>query len=150
MSGILPASSNLTIKDTEDNIVNLGIGVNINMTQDQCDHVEQPITSLKMETEKDWDKEKVLTLLNKYLLENFYLLQKDGFAGLFQKIQSRMAYVGKTITYDSDDSANKNGIKSTFYTGVLEGINDQGHLMLRVDGELKTFAMGRIVKGSVQ
>jgi BirA family biotin operon repressor/biotin-[acetyl-CoA-carboxylase] ligase len=118
-------------------VVLVGIGVNVNMSEEQCSGIDQPVTSLKIESGKDWDKEEILSIMNEALFKNFYTLVNKSFEPLYPELQKRMAYIGQEITVE--DAPNQ-------YTGIFEGINNTGTMLLRVNGEIQQLHNGRIIK----
>jgi BirA family biotin operon repressor/biotin-[acetyl-CoA-carboxylase] ligase len=107
------------------------------MSEEQCNEIDQPVTSLKIESGKDWDKEEILSTMNNKLFENLYTLVNKGFEPLYPKLQKRMAYIGKEITVEDDPHQ---------YTGIFEGINKAGTMLLRVNGTIRQLHSGRIIK----
>lgn len=118
-------------------VVLVGIGVNVNMSEEQCGGIDQPVTSLKIESGKDWDKEEILSTMNNKLFQNLCTLVNKGFEPLYPELQKRMAYIGQEITVEDDPHQ---------YTGIFEGINKAGTMLLRVNGEIRQLHSGRIIK----
>ena len=57
----------------------LGAGININMPQKLLDRVDQPATSLMVETGKEHEREDLIKTLDKFFIEDYHLYKRDGF-----------------------------------------------------------------------
>ncbi len=134
--GILCESRGQMI-NTDNLAVLVGIGINVNMSKELCDSLDQPVTSLLVESNKPWDKKDVLTLLNKNLLMYYRSLLQHGFEHSYLELSKKMAFLGEEITIEDE---------SKTVSGVFEGINKDGSMCLNVKGEKKNIITGRIVK----
>ncbi len=135
--GVLCETKGL-IKGTSENVLLIGIGFNVNMSKDICETLDQPVTSLKVQSGKDWDKDLILEKMNKYLLLNLRKLIHGEFDAIYPDLKKRLIYVGLPLTVN-DDGQN--------YEGICQGIDKKGGLLLKMqNGEEKVFYTGRIVK----
>ena len=57
----------------------LGVGININMEQEALVQIDQPATSLKEETKKNWNKKEILGKLAIEFLKDLALFKAQGF-----------------------------------------------------------------------
>ncbi len=57
----------------------LGVGLNVNMTAEFCAQIEQPVTSLFVESGQMFDKEEILPVLQQHLKAQISLLIEHGF-----------------------------------------------------------------------
>ena len=100
----------------------VGIGVNLNMTRDEASAIDQPATSLLMETglavAPGDALESVLAALEPVLAA----WRGGGFAAIRDAWTSRCAYVGERITITDAGSSTK---------GILSGFGEEGDLLLR-------------------
>ncbi|MBM3183795.1 MAG: biotin--[acetyl-CoA-carboxylase] ligase [Chlamydiae bacterium] len=101
----------------------LGIGINVNMDQNDLNKIDQPATSLKVQTHRMWNRVDLLHHLEEHFLRDLKLFQKEGFKPFHQKVSSLLAYQGETI-YCFDG-------KKT-WEGTLESIGLDGRLKLRM------------------
>ena len=116
----------------------LGVGINVNMDKEQLSQIDQPATSLKNETYKEWNKKELLDNLQKYFLEDLKVFLEKGFEPFFNKFEKLLAYKNEIITlFDGENS----------YQGELISITPSGELKLKLEnGELKIFKAGDILK----
>ncbi len=119
-------------------IVYLGIGLNVNMEKNLCDSLEQPVTSLKAHTGITYDKNSVLSILNKHLMNNMAMLMEHGFQDFYRKISSVMAFKNERIFFDTEDEQCSS---RTFYAKAI-GIAENGALIL--EPELPTNELNKI------
>jgi BirA family biotin operon repressor/biotin-[acetyl-CoA-carboxylase] ligase len=69
-----------TLFEKESIAIFLGIGINVNMEKEDLAKIDQPATSLKIETGKSWDRKKLLHSLQLQLNQDLALFQAQGFA----------------------------------------------------------------------
>lgn len=103
----------------------LGIGINLNMTEELLLRIDQPATSLSQLSGKTWSIEQMLEPLIQQFLEDLSLLQEKGFSALHKDYMQHLAYKGKEITC-------QDGKKSI--TGILSMIDQEGRLQLMLPG----------------
>ena len=117
----------------------IGIGLNVNMSKEDCDSLDQPVTSMGVVTNSSYSKEAVFETLKAYVTHYIKLYFSHGFAPCRNDIEKHLAYVGKSVHVEDD--------KGQTTSGIFEGINQEGCLCLRLDNdELKVFEKGRILK----
>ena len=116
----------------------LGIGINVNMDQETLDAIDQPATSLRIETEKPLSKESLINTLEAFFLEDLRLYQQEGFNPFYKIYEDLLTHKGKPITLEQNGH---------FITGTLHSLNPDGRLnLLLPSGEIKTFSSGEIKK----
>lgn len=98
----------------------IGIGLNVNMQN--AEHIDQPATSVLIETGKRRDIDEVLNRLLKYLSAYLDEWAQKGFSGIREKWESGILNTGKSVTV-RDGSAVR--------TGILAGFGQDGELLLR-------------------
>ncbi len=146
--GILAKAEQKFIANNSYRAISIGIGLNVNMTiQDlQLAHVSQltaQATSMKMSTGQTYDKEEVLAKLNDALLKNIGLLYLHGFSYFLPKITAIFeTFADKPQWFDVTDQEDKQHI----VIGRILGVNEQGHLQLKIDGQVREFSFGRLLK----
>ncbi|MFA6119556.1 MAG: biotin--[acetyl-CoA-carboxylase] ligase [Parachlamydiales bacterium] len=115
----------------------LGIGINVNPDQNFLNQIDQPATSLKVETDKIWDKKKLFEDLKQKFLKNLEIFRTSGFTPLHESYENLLLYKGNKITFF--DGKNE-------YKGVLHSITCEGKLNLYLNNkEIITFAAGDII-----
>lgn len=75
----------------------LGIGINVNMDAPLLAEIDQPATSLKVETGRDWDRGKLLQALQVQWIEDLGRFNKGGFVSFRDFLESVLAYKGETV-----------------------------------------------------
>lgn len=114
----------------------IGIGMNVNMTEDALQSIDQPATSLLKLTKKTWDIQELTQLLMSRFLHDLQLLQKSGFAAFRTSFEEMLAYKGEQITC-------RDGTQTI--TGICHSITSDGRLQLLLpSGEIKTLIAGEL------
>ncbi|HEX2583409.1 MAG TPA: biotin--[acetyl-CoA-carboxylase] ligase [Chlamydiales bacterium] len=75
----------------------LGIGINVNMGIDLLSKIDQPATSLQIETGKTWDRWDTLKKLQMQFSHDLELFKQKGFAPFHPLFEKLLAYRGQTI-----------------------------------------------------
>jgi len=70
----------------------IGIGLNVNMSKSACDKIDQPATSLLIETNRYHDKEIILHSIGNNLQHVIQILLNEGFAPLQMEINKFCIY----------------------------------------------------------
>ncbi len=108
-----------------------GMGINVNMSQEQLDLLDQVATSLAKETGRKFLLTPLLTLLDQFVIEDLTVYRKKGFQPFHQIYDSFLLYKGEKITLQQ---------KEKRIEGVFHSLNLDGSLNLKLDsGEMKTF-----------
>ena len=119
----------------------LGIGINVNMTPEEAFKIDQPATSLRIETGKAWDREAYLKKFQKQFSSDLETFKKQGFAPFHKRFEELLAYKGQTIRcFDGKQD----------WVGVCHSITFDGQLnLLLPNREIHTIVSGEI-SGSIQ
>jgi BirA family biotin operon repressor/biotin-[acetyl-CoA-carboxylase] ligase len=112
----------------------IGIGLNVNMQN--ADHIDQPATSILMESGKRRDVDKLLDKLLKHLSVRLDEWAAGGFFAIRKNWEARIPNIGKSVTV-RDGTAVR--------VGILAGFGPDGELLLRD----KTGAVNAIWAGDV-
>jgi BirA family transcriptional regulator, biotin operon repressor / biotin---[acetyl-CoA-carboxylase] ligase len=123
--------------EKEDVHLFLGIGININTEKNDLQKIDQLATSLKEESSKEFDKEKILKLLQDEFIANLQIFKKEGFTPFHSQIENLLAYKGEQITCTD-------GKKE--YCGICHSLTNDGRLNLFLPEEkkIKTFSSGEV------
>ncbi len=114
----------------------LGIGININMTDELLDTVDQPATSLAQLSGHSWTLEQILEPLVLQFLSDLNTLEKEGFAPFVPTYDALLAFKGKQITCHD-------GVQTV--QGICRSIDTMGKLNLQMeDGHLRIISAGEI------
>lgn len=121
-----------TIEENNHLVVILGIGININMPQEFLQQINQPATSLLVESGYEFDKQEILSLLTKHFLQDLECYLKIGFFPFLETYKNFLMHQkGTQITINSQ-------------TGTFERIDQDGTLILTINGQEKKFLAGEI------
>ncbi|MBI5346725.1 MAG: biotin--[acetyl-CoA-carboxylase] ligase [Chlamydiae bacterium] len=116
-------------KESENSALMIGIGLNVNMSKEICDSLDQPVTSLSVEGKANYDKELVLKEVYTELRESIEEFKRTGFAPLLPELNSRLAFKNEHVIIDRKDKSS--------VEGVFEAIDEMGRMKIRqADGTL--------------
>jgi len=115
----------------------LGVGLNVNMTAVEVSQIDQPATSLSLESGTEWDVEKVLKiLLTTYLPPWLERWEASGFAGLRERWIQGCGGLGAILVVREE---------ARRISGFLAGFGENGELLLRLpEGVIQTFWAGEV------
>ncbi len=116
----------------------IGIGINVNMTPEELTWVSTPATSMYAETLKTVDKEAVLTTLSGYVKEALNTLLEEGFSYFHEDVNRLLVFKEKLVEVELKSN-------STVQGSVI-GIDEDGALLLEVQGEILKIYTGRILR----
>jgi BirA family biotin operon repressor/biotin-[acetyl-CoA-carboxylase] ligase len=117
-------------------VIVAGIGLNVNMGREGAEAIEQPVTSMALETGSAFDTEAVLQRLLDALVGPLNAWAGQGFAGIRDAYLRRTAAPGTPLRV-------RDGEKHT--AGIFLGYSEQGALVLRLDnGEERVFYSGDV------
>jgi BirA family biotin operon repressor/biotin-[acetyl-CoA-carboxylase] ligase len=121
----------------EDRIgVILGVGINVNMSQELLETIDQPATSLAQLSGQTWTLEQILEPVLKQFLMDLDTLLTQGFEPFRPSYEKLLAYKGETI-------ACNDGLK--MIKGICHSINSDGRLNLMLpDGRVMTLSAGEL------
>lgn len=112
----------------------LGIGINVNLDAESAAKIDQPATSLLIETHKIWDKHVLLKKLQKKFLEDLEKFKTSGFASFHQAFENLLAYKGQTVCcFDGKKE----------WVGICHSVTSDGQLNLYMpDQTIHTVSSG--------
>lgn len=113
----------------------LGVGVNLNSTEEELENINQPATSLNLETGQNIDKEVFLKTLVEKFFEGYDEFLLSGFASIKDAYEKKCFFIGSQIKINE---INQN------YEAIVNGINDDGTLNIKVDKIEKNISVGDI------
>lgn len=100
----------------------LGIGINVNL-QEHSFHLEQPWTSLAQEIGAPLDRREVLSCVVAHLVKGLNQFRQDGWLSFLPYwAEVDLLYQQNINVYDHQGQV--------ILTGVAQGVNPEGHLML--------------------
>lgn len=115
----------------------LGIGVNLNMTQDQFpSDLRTPATSLLIESGERITRLDFTRTLLQAIDDLYALYREDGFAAIVSEWERRSHMVGRQVEVDGQTNRR---------AGVVQGVDEAGALLLRLaDGRVEKIVAGDI------
>lgn len=135
ISGLLASSA--VSGDTLKGFV-LGLGVNLNLTREDVELIDQPATSLNLETGKRIDKKDFSRQLFSKFFDSLETFENKGFELIKNSYVERCFFVGKEI-----EIKNINNIQR----GIARRINDDGSLLFENvnNGRSETVRIGDLI-----
>lgn len=133
IAGILAESS---IVGTKLKGIVLGVGINLNSTQEEMSSIDQPATSLNLETQKNINPEEFLEELTERFFQNYDNFLEIGFDMIKTDYLKRCCFIDKNIKINDF-----NGI----YDAVAKGINDDGSLCIEKNSQREDIRIGDIL-----
>lgn len=101
----------------------LGFGINLNLSKEEVDSIDQPATSLNLELNRNIDKNEFLKTLLDAFFANYDDFLNQGFPYIKSRFIEKCAFIGNEITIKNLDSK---------FQGVAKKINDDGSLVLTI------------------
>jgi BirA family biotin operon repressor/biotin-[acetyl-CoA-carboxylase] ligase len=112
----------------------LGIGINLQMPQSFSQHIDQAWTDLSQHTQQ-LDKNELVASLTYHLELRLDQYRKSGLHTMHEQWNSLNAFAGECVELNT-------GHRS--WRGICEGIDPQGGIRIRQDGEVKSYYGGEI------
>jgi BirA family biotin operon repressor/biotin-[acetyl-CoA-carboxylase] ligase len=112
----------------------LGIGINLQMPQSFSQHIDQAWTDLSQHTQQ-LDKNELVASLTYHLENRLDQYRKSGLQTMHEQWNSLNAFAGECVELNT-------GHRS--WRGICEGIDPQGGIRIRQDGEVKSYYGGEI------
>jgi BirA family biotin operon repressor/biotin-[acetyl-CoA-carboxylase] ligase len=112
----------------------IGIGLNVNMSEEDLAKVGQPATSLAQISGQNWNLDEILTPLIFQYLSDLDTLSQGGFNAFYEKFNSLLAFKGESITCNLIPNSEAQKVQ-----GTCTSIDQQGRLEL-------TLPSGEVVK----
>jgi BirA family transcriptional regulator, biotin operon repressor / biotin---[acetyl-CoA-carboxylase] ligase len=101
----------------------LGVGVNLNMSEEELKCIDQPATSLNLLVGEKIDKRKFLLKFLRMFFSEYDKFLTGGFELVRKRYTIRTNLLGKTIQVNNSDSITK---------GTVAGFSENGQLLLKI------------------
>lgn len=112
----------------------IGMGVNVNMLNDPTQSITQEWTSFAKVTGKIINRNKICAALIVQLLQELKRFDSEGFVSYIDEWMQIDYLANRYITVKNNNEK---------ITGIMVGINEQGHLLLRLaNGVVRAFSSG--------
>ena len=114
----------------------LGIGININFDAAALKNIDKPATSLKLETGRDWNRDKIFKQLCRQFVQDLETFKRKGFEPFHHRFENLMAFKGKTIhCFDGKKE----------WVGICHSLTNDGQLNLFLpDHTMHTVSAGDV------
>lgn len=114
----------------------LGIGINVNMTKHSLHMIDQPATSLLIESKKKWDISALARSLSQEYMKNLHLYFKQGFSPFLPALKKLNYYKNKMVLLQDQVHT---------WEGLCTGLCPLGGIQIQIKGgDIKTFYSGKI------
>jgi len=114
----------------------IGIGININMKMEDIIKINQPATSLKIESAQSWDEDEILEKLKFNFNGYLAIFLKQGLSPLLPILEQKLAQKGKIVNFNDGQKQIK---------GKIHSLNKDGSLNLELsNGSVRSFYNGEI------
>ncbi|KDC49496.1 bifunctional biotin--[acetyl-CoA-carboxylase] ligase/biotin operon repressor BirA [Pseudoalteromonas fuliginea] len=112
----------------------IGIGINLQMPESFSQHIDQAWTDLSQHTQQ-LDKNSLVASLTHHLEQRLAQYRQTGLQGMYEQWNSLNAFAGEYVELNT-------GHRS--WRGICEGIDAQGGIRIRQDGEVKGYYGGEV------
>lgn len=115
-----------------------GIGLNVNMSEEECGQVGQPATSLFVLRKKEYNLDELLGLLMREFHKDLTLFKEKGFAPFAKEYEKLLSFLNKEVTIL--DGAHE-------VRGTCIGLESDGRLKLKTEeGKIVICSNGKVKK----
>lgn len=127
-----------TVAEQDGRWIICGIGLNVNMRQEDLDKIDRPATSLFSETGSKYSKDEILEKLTTRFHEALEKLLDEGFESFYEEYSNRLCFkTGDPVKFHDNQTI----VKGAFHT-----YNQEGSITLKLEnGILKTYYAGEFV-----
>lgn len=112
----------------------IGIGINLQMPESFSKNIDQAWTDLNQHTQK-LDKNQLVASLTYHLEQRLVQYRQTGLQDMYEQWNSLNAFAGDYVELNT-------GHRS--WRGICEGIDPQGGIRIRQDGEVKSYYGGEV------
>ena len=113
----------------------IGIGLNVNMPIQAAEKIDQKWTDLQSHCKDKIDRNKLSYQLIHHLLKRLQQHQNEGLVGMLEEWHAQDFYLHKRVKLLTGERATK---------GICRGVNNQGALLLEIDGQIKPIYGGEV------
>lgn len=115
----------------------LGIGLNVNQTrEDFSPQLQKTATSLKIVTQQEWKREKLLAGFLDHFYENYNALFPRNKKAILNRYLQKVIHLNEFVT------VNQRGEK---LSGIFSGLSPEGFMILKNDNHEQTVLNGEII-----
>ena len=134
ISGIL---AELVIKNGNFLGLVLGLGLNLNMKEEELKQIDKPATSLNLETKQQFSKDEILQKIIDKFFANYDNFLKNGFKSIREEYLKYFFLMNENV---------KINLEFKFVEGKIIDVNENGVLLLQTKtGEIQEISIGDIL-----
>ena len=119
-------------------ICTIGVGINVNLSQNELKEINQPATSLYVETGEYNDSEVILSEYIEYFL-SLIAEYRTNHSCISRNFYNKMDYLNEEVAIYDD-------VSNACFSGIITGIDNHGFLLLNDHGNIKTIMSGTVIK----
>lgn len=112
----------------------IGVGINLNMPESASKQIDQPWTDIASHTHSV-EKNQLVAELTYHLTQRLAVYKESGLHTMVEQWNQLNAFAQQWVTLSTGQRQ---------WRGICEGINPQGGIVLRQDGEVKSYYGGEI------
>ena len=113
----------------------IGVGLNLKMPVKSANLIDQPWTDLQSHTPDQIDRNQLCAVIITCLMDRLKLHQEKGLAAMVDEWHEHDVYLNKRVRLITGDRIKE---------GICRGINNQGALLLEVDGTIQPIYGGEV------
>jgi BirA family biotin operon repressor/biotin-[acetyl-CoA-carboxylase] ligase len=114
----------------------LGVGINLNLQPEVLNQIDQPATSLNLETGMPIERDQFLEKLLTAFFIGYEEFLRNGFPSIKEQYMQKTAFLGNKI---------KIALVDTDLIGTVQGFSDNGCLLLKTgSGEVRKITIGDV------
>lgn len=113
----------------------IGIGLNLNMPEQSAQKIDQKWTDLQSHCTEIIDRNALSAKLIHHLLNRLEQYQNEGLVGMLDEWHMQDFYLNRRVKLLTGERVTK---------GICRGVNNQGALMLEVDGQISPIYGGEV------
>ncbi len=113
----------------------IGIGLNLNMPAQAAEKIDQKWTDLQSHCKNRIDRNALCAQLIHHLLKRLHQHQNEGLSVMLEEWHAQDFYLNKRVKLLTGERTTK---------GICRGVNNQGALMLEVDGQVSPIYGGEV------
>lgn len=134
VAGIL---AEMSIKGNSFKGIVLGLGINVNVSDENLTKIDRPATALNIELGKNIDKQIFIESLINRFFEGYDEFLEKGFVSIKSEYTQRASFLNQKL---------KMGVFDKIYKGILKDIDRNGSLVLELEnGSFQSLSMGEII-----
>jgi len=113
----------------------VGVGLNVQMPKSASDEIDQPWTDLASHYSEKIDRNKLVAEVIHCIYQRLKQHQDSGFASMIEEWQQQDLFLNKTVKIVTGEKETR---------GVYRGVNEQGAMLLEINGKFSPIYGGEV------